>query len=265
MANRALSCARARPPPNHARARGPRLIMGIHWRLPPIPPQIERSKYVDRTDEAARTKLKQIDERQAQHDAEHRGERDYAEDWWLKGEHHPTRVTALSMDAPTETQFDVPVQQRNAYDPVKSLDTAKKWSSKITGLMIAGVGMLAFVTRDGLGSGPNLSCTVLYLGLLHVVSKVGALGCKLNVLLDNTAADNKNNEMIYFLGWLVLIDIVDEASFFCMIKGHTYSVRFCCSNERRRVRHLRLPVAAYLMPARLESRNCSESTRPFAP
>lgn len=127
------------------------------------------------------------------------------------------------MDAPTETQFDVPVQQRLAYDPVKSLEGAKKWSSKITGLMMAGIGMLAYVSRDGLGSGPNLSCTVLYLGLLHVARVTGSIAPLLNVLLDNTAADNKNNEMIFFLAWLVATNVTEEASFFCMIKGHTYS------------------------------------------
>uniref|UniRef100_A0A7S2IVP4 DUF7869 domain-containing protein n=1 Tax=Haptolina brevifila TaxID=156173 RepID=A0A7S2IVP4_9EUKA len=127
------------------------------------------------------------------------------------------------MDAPTETQFDVPVQQRLAHDPIKSLEDAKKWSSKITGLMIAGLGMLAFVSRDGLGSGGNLSCTVLYLALLRVVAARGGLGQTVNVLLDNTSADNKNNEMIFFLAWLVLIDATEEAGFFCMMKGHTYS------------------------------------------
>ena len=54
-----------------------------------------------------------------------------AEDWWMKGEDFPNLVTALSMDAPTEKQFDVPVQQRKARDVVKALDTAKRWSSKI--------------------------------------------------------------------------------------------------------------------------------------
>ena len=88
--------------------------------------------------------------------------------------------------------------------------------------MIAGMGMLAFVTRDGLGSGPNLSCTVLYLGLMQV-ARLGQIGAKLNILLDNTAGDNKNNEMIYFLAWLVATNVVDESSFFCMLKGHTYS------------------------------------------
>ena len=29
--------------------------------------------------------------------------------------------------------------------------------------------------------------------------------------------------MIFFLAWLVLIDATEEASFFCMMKGHTYS------------------------------------------
>ena len=116
-----------------------------------------------------------------------------AEDWWLKGEDFPNLVTALSMDAPTEKQFDVPVQQRKARDVVKALDTAKRWSSKITGLMIAGVGMLAFVTRGGLGAGADLSCTVLYSALMHMVKLKRPLGHKLHVLLDNTVAENKCN------------------------------------------------------------------------
>ena len=142
---------------------------------------------------------------------------------WGRAETKPSAATALSMDAPTETQFDVPVQGRKSGDPVKGLDTAKKWSSKITGLMMAGIGMLAFVSRDGLGSGPNLSCTVLYLGLLYLVGKGRKLGRSLNILLDNTAADNKNNEMIVFLAWLVAMDYFVECSFFCMMVGHTYS------------------------------------------
>ena len=116
-----------------------------------------------------------------------------AEDWWLKSEDHPELVTAFSMDAPTEKQFDVPVQQRKARDVVKALDTAKRWSSKITGLLIAGVGMLAFVTRGGLGAGGDLSCTVLYLALMQMVKMKRAYGRVLHVLLDNTVAENKCN------------------------------------------------------------------------
>ena len=127
------------------------------------------------------------------------------------------------MDAPTERQFDVPVQQRTAKDPVKLLDNARKWASKITGLMIAGVGMLCFVTRAGIGSGPNLSCTVLYLGLMHLLSVRGKLGSAFHLLLDNTVAENKCNTMIYFLAWLVAKDYFHQASFFCMLVGHTYS------------------------------------------
>jgi hypothetical protein len=89
--------------------------------------------------------------------------------------------------------------------------------------MIAGFGMLTFVTRDGLGSGPNLSCTVLYLGLVQMVASGRQIGSAFNILLDNTTGDNKHNEMIFMLAWLVLTDKMDEASFFCMMKGHTYS------------------------------------------
>ena len=180
---------------------------------------------------------------QAVHQEQHLGERGYAEDWWTAGEHQPHLVTAFSMDAPTETQFDLPVQKRTAQDAVKALDSAKKWSSKITGLMVAGSGMLVFVSRDGLGSGPNLSCTVLYLSLLFMVAAGLPIGEKFNLLLDNTSGtlisnplsltqhltlssclpgDNKNNEMLFFLAWLVASGYVNEASFFCMQKGHTY-------------------------------------------
>ena len=93
----------------------------------------------------------------------------------------------------------------------------------MTGLMIAGMGMLAFVTRAGLGSGPNLSCTALYLTLLYIVRNGHVLGNKFHLLVDGTASDNKNNELIYFLAWLVETDVFDEASFFCMIVGHTFS------------------------------------------
>ena len=184
---------------------------------------VERGKVKGRMDEFGRARNKEIDEWELRHDAEHLQERNYAEDWWHKGKHHPQHVTAFSMDAPTERQFDIPVQQRSAKDPVKSLDTAKKWASKITGLMVAGLGMLAFVSRAGLGSGPNLSLTVMYLGLLHVVASGRTLGTSFNILLDNTCGDNKHNEMIFFLAWLVLNDTFTEASFFCMQTGHTYS------------------------------------------
>ena len=119
----------------------------------------------------------------------------YVEDWWLKGEDQPELVTALSMDAPTEKQFDVPVQQRNARDTIKGLDGARRWSSKITGLMIAGMGILAYVAREGIGSGGDLSCTILYLSLMHMHRAGRPFGRRLHVLLDNTAADNKNNEV----------------------------------------------------------------------
>ena len=35
--------------------------------------------------------------------------------------------------------------------------------------------------------------------------------------------ENKCNEVIFFLAWLVANDYFDEAGFFCMLKGHTYT------------------------------------------
>ena len=100
---------------------------------------VRRDKLEGRNDEVGRQLLAQLREEEEAHAAEHLGEREYAEDWWHYGETQLAKCTAFSMDAPTEKQFDIPVQSRKARDVNKSLDGAKKWSSKITGLLIAGV------------------------------------------------------------------------------------------------------------------------------
>eukprot|EP00965_Chrysotila_dentata_P002182 71779-Pleurochrysis_carterae.AAC.2 len=66
--------------------------------------------------------------------------------------------------------------------------------------MAAGVGMMTYVARFGLGSGPNLTCTTLYLTLL-VVAKERGLGKRLHIFFDNTCGDNKNNGVISFIAW----------------------------------------------------------------
>lgn len=185
--------------------------------------QVRRDALEGRTDAVADAERKALDRDAAIHDREHRGERDYGDDIWRQGEDHPARVTALNMDAPTQQAFDVPVQPRRIRDSVKRLEGQQKWSSKITGVMAAGYGTLAYVTRSGLGSGPNLSLTLMYLTLAKVAAERG-LGARFNLLADGTAADNKNNEMIIFLCWLVLLDKFEHASMFVMMKGHTYTV-----------------------------------------
>ena len=42
----------------------------------------------------------------------------------------------------------------------------------MTGVLVAGEKMHTYITRHGLGSGPNLSCTALYLTLLSLVQAV---------------------------------------------------------------------------------------------
>eukprot|EP00965_Chrysotila_dentata_P176039 5812174-Pleurochrysis_carterae.AAC.1 len=69
------------------------------------------------------------------HDAEHRGEREYADNFWFRGQTYPKQCTAVNIDAPTQHQFDCPFQRRNTRDAVKSLDGHRKWQSKVTGAM----------------------------------------------------------------------------------------------------------------------------------
>lgn len=63
--------------------------------------------------------------------------------------------------------------------------------------------MLCFLCHERLGGGANLSVTCLYLTLLHMVQHELPVGRSLMVLLDNTTAENKCNEMMFFISWLV--------------------------------------------------------------
>ena len=209
--------------------------------------QTDKDRYRGRMDAEGKRLYAQALAEEATHAEEHGGERDYAEDWWDAAQRNPEAVTAFSMDAPTERQFDIPVQPRKARDTVKALENAKRWSSKITGLMISGIGILAYVTRDGLGSGGDLSCTVLYLAMCAMIAGGRKLGQRFNVLLDNTSGDNKNNEVIAFLAWLVAKDIVTEASTFFMMVDHTY----CRIDQSFRALIGHLLSAAVYTPRRL--------------
>ena len=209
--------------------------------------ETDKERYKGRSDPEGRRLYAQALADEETHRGEYRGERDYAEDWWEAAMRNPSAVTAFSMDAPTEKQFDIPTQSRKQRDTVKALENAKRWSSKITGLMISGIGILAYVTRDGLGSGGDLSCTVLYLALCAMVAGGRKIGQRFNVLLDNTAADNKNNELIAFLAWLVAKDVVTEASMFYMMVDHTY----CRIDQSFRALIGHLLSAAVYTPRRL--------------
>jgi hypothetical protein len=185
--------------------------------------QVRKDKYGDRKDAHAAEESKITDIEEEVHKGEHRGERAYGDDLRALAERRPDRATFLNMDAPTKDQLEIPVQPRQTRDVAKSLEHAPGWASKMMGVMMAGIGMLCFLTHTRLGGGPNLSCTCVFLTLLYMVENDHTLGSRLELLLDNTNAENKCNEVIFFLAWVVAQDYFDDAGFFCMLKGHTYT------------------------------------------
>lgn len=137
--------------------------------------------------------------------------------------HHPERVTCLTIDAPTRHQFDLPSQARAKRDMPKGLDANLRWSSKVEGVLDAGVGMMAYVARSCIGGGANLVCTVLMLTLFCHVRLGRPLGDELHLQLDNTTAENKNWIVIALLGWLVWSDTFKTANRFFLHVGHTFN------------------------------------------
>ena len=182
-----------------------------------------RDKIEGRHDAAAKAERQQLAAEEAAHQVEHSGERKYAEDFWYRGETCPSQVTCMRIDAPTQHQFDLPRQRKIARDVVKSVDGNARWSSKITGVQVAGVGMYAFVARAALGSGPNVVMTAMLLTLQAMFQAGDVLGACLMLILDNTAGENKCNAVIVTLAWVVHMGWFREAGFFCQLVGHTYN------------------------------------------
>eukprot|EP00965_Chrysotila_dentata_P113627 3755183-Pleurochrysis_carterae.AAC.1 len=110
-----------------------------------------------------------------QHRKEHDAEQDFAYGIEPKARRTLEFLTALNIDASStqDHQFDIPVQKRLACELMKSSEQGQKWASKMTGIMAAGVGMITYATCFGLGSGPQLTCTTLYLTLLVVAKELG--------------------------------------------------------------------------------------------
>ena len=166
---------------------------------------------------------KELDEDDREHKRIEGASRAYFDNATYDAEHRPDLVTMINIDAPTRRQFDLPRHPRNR-DVPKGLESLKRWESKVTGMMDAGLGMRIFIAHESVGGGPNLVATVLYLSLLAHAASGRPLGRKLFVQLDNTCGENKCQAILAAVGWLVQVFSFDEAFINCCPVGHTFTI-----------------------------------------
>jgi hypothetical protein len=166
---------------------------------------------------------KELDEDRREHQRVERASRAYFDNATYDAEHRPDLVTMINIDAPTRRQFDLPRHPRNR-DVPKGLESLKRWESKVTGMMDAGLGMRIFIAHESVGGGPNLVATVLYLSLLAHAASGRPLGRKLFLQLDNTCGENKCQAILAAVGWLVQVFSFDEAFINCCPVGHTFTI-----------------------------------------
>ena len=166
---------------------------------------------------------KELDEDQREHKRIEGASRAYSDNATYDAEHRPDLVTMINIDAPTRRQFDLPRHPRNR-DVPKGLESLKRWESKVTGMMDAGLGMRIFIAHESVGGGPNLVATVLYLSLLAHAASGRPLGRKLFLQLDNTCGENKCQAILAAVGWLVQVFSFDEAFINCCPVGHTFTI-----------------------------------------
>jgi hypothetical protein len=108
-----------------------------------------------RTDAEAVQELNRIESDRREHNRVQLAPRNVFDDVYL-AEHRPDLMTVFNVDAPTRRQFDLPRQPKRR-DVSKRLEGGgKRWESKVTGCMDAGVGTRVFVAHESVGGGPNL-------------------------------------------------------------------------------------------------------------
>lgn len=76
-------------------------------------------------------RLAELDVQAEEHHLFHTTEREYYDNAVLTATHSPQLVTCLTIDAPTQHQFDLPSQARWKRDTSKKLDGTNRWQSKI--------------------------------------------------------------------------------------------------------------------------------------
>jgi len=86
----------------------------------------------------ARERSQEIAEDAEAHHEFHTTERQYYDNAVMTATHHPDRVTCITIDAPTQHQFDLPSQARWKRDTSKKLDSTNRWQSKVEGVLDAG-------------------------------------------------------------------------------------------------------------------------------
>ena len=132
-------------------------------------------------------------------------------------------MTTLNIDSPTKSQMDLPRRNIRANDQSKSLVGALKWSSKMTGCISYGYGMMAFLAHESVGEGANLMLTCVHLTLLAHVDSERQLGELAHLQMDNTTGEMKTQATLAYLAYQVEIHVFRRARAHFNDKGHTHT------------------------------------------
>lgn len=173
--------------------------------------------------EAGRTQLKAVQEKRRAHKEVYTASYDYFDDAVHCSESRPERLTTINVDSPTRNEMDLPRRNRRATDGCKSLVGLLKWSSKMTGCISYGFGMMAFLAHESLGSGANLMLTCVHLTLLAHADSGRPLGELLQTQMDNTTSEMKCQAMLGYLAYMVQSDTFVRARGHFNDKGHTHT------------------------------------------
>lgn len=97
-----------------------------------------RSSLEGLDDVSSANKRKALDEEERAHHSFHTTERRKYDLAVARATHVPNDITTITIDAPTQHQFDLPSQARAKRDTVKKLDGTSRWQSKLEGVLDAG-------------------------------------------------------------------------------------------------------------------------------
>lgn len=137
---------------------------------------------------------------------------------------HPDLFLTVVVDGMDSKKAQVPRVRSDAVYSKDVENTGKPLDTRLVGAHLPGRYFLGFWTYPFFTQGGSGSASILHRILQHVLDKEGTLPRVFIVLMDNTCKENKNNQVIKYLAFLVKVGVFDEVLVIFLLVGHTHSI-----------------------------------------
>jgi hypothetical protein len=142
----------------------------------------------------------------------------------LSFEHMRPLLLSIVIDGMDSKKAQVPRLRSDAIFSKDVDNSGRPLETRLVGAHLPGRGFMGFWVYPYFSQGASGCATLIHRILCAVLRKEGRLPRVLVLHMDNTCKENKNNEMVKYLAFLVFHDVFDEVRIVFLLVGHTHTI-----------------------------------------